>query len=129
MTCRLNAVSLAQPLAGRSVSRWRRCPGRRRWQLGTDLVARTLPAIRSQFEKGSVYRWALDPWARGAFAVFRPGQMTTLMPRLSRPEGDIHFAGEHTSPWMGWMEGALESGERAAREVLAGRSERRDAVR
>jgi monoamine oxidase len=96
---------------------------------GTDLVARTLPAIRSQFEKGSAYRWGLDPWARGAFAVFRPGQMTTLMPDLSRPEGDIHFAGEHTSPWMGWMEGALESGERAAREVLAGRSERRDAVR
>jgi monoamine oxidase len=31
----------------------------------------------------------------------------------------MHFAGEHTSPWTGWMEGALESGERAAREVLA----------
>lgn len=86
---------------------------------GADLVARTFPAMRAGFEKGSVYRWAVDPWSRGAFAVFLPGQMTAMMPEIPRAEGRIHFAGEHTSPWMGWMEGALESGERAAREVLA----------
>jgi monoamine oxidase len=40
------------------------------------------------------------------------------MPEISGPEDRIHFAGEHTSPWTGWMEGALESGERAAREIL-----------
>ena len=40
------------------------------------------------------------------------------MPVMARPENGIHFAGEHTSPWTGWMEGALQSGERAAREVL-----------
>jgi monoamine oxidase len=85
---------------------------------GADLVARTFPPMRAGFEKGSVYRWALDPWSRGAFAVFQPGQMTSLMPDIARPEGRIHFAGEHTSSWMGWMEGALESGERAAREAL-----------
>ena len=85
---------------------------------GTDLVAATFPAMRGAFQKGSVYRWALDPWSRGAFAVFHPGQMTSMMPDVARPEGRIHFAGEHTSAWMGWMEGALESGERAAREVL-----------
>jgi monoamine oxidase len=42
-----------------------------------------------------------------------------MMPLVSKPEGRLHFAGEHTSSWMGWMEGALESGERAAREVLS----------
>jgi monoamine oxidase len=45
--------------------------------------------------------------------------MTSLMPEISRPEDTVHFAGEHTSSWMGWMEGALESGERAAHEALA----------
>ena len=65
-----------------------------------------------------MYRWVRDPWSRGAFAVFHPGQMTTMMPDIARPEGRVHFAGEHTSSWMGWMQGALESGERAAREVL-----------
>jgi len=37
---------------------------------------------------------------------------------LASAENGLHFAGEHTSIWTGWMEGALESGERAAREVL-----------
>jgi monoamine oxidase len=41
-----------------------------------------------------------------------------MMPGISTPEGRVHFAGEHTSGWMGWMEGALRSGERAASEVL-----------
>jgi monoamine oxidase len=87
-------------------------------RFGTGLVAQTFPTLRASFEKGVVYRWGRDPWSRGAFAVFHPGQMTAMMPDIARPEGRVHFAGEHTSSWMGWMQGALESGERAAREVL-----------
>jgi monoamine oxidase len=92
--------------------------------VGVNLVADAFPAIRSEFEKGAVYRWSAEPWTRGAFAVYRPGQMTTLMPVLASAESGLHFAGEHTSVWTGWMEGALESGERVAREVLtaAGRA-------
>ena len=86
---------------------------------GVDLVADAFPAIRSEFEKGAVHRWSTDPWAQGAFVLYRPGQMTELLPQLGASEDGMHFAGEHTSPWSGWMEGALESGERAAREVLA----------
>jgi monoamine oxidase len=86
---------------------------------GVDLVADAFPAIRSEFEKGMVYRWTVDPWARGAFAQYRPGQLTEVLPPLAAAEDGLHFAGEHTSPWTGWMEGALESGERVAREVLA----------
>jgi monoamine oxidase len=87
--------------------------------VGIDRVADAFPDIRSEFEKGAVYRWSAEPWTRGAFAVYRPGQMTTLMPVLASAESGLHFAGEHTSVWTGWMEGALESGERAAREVLS----------
>jgi hypothetical protein len=54
--------------------------------------------------------------------------MSAIMPDITRPEGRIHFAGEHTSSWMGWMQGALESGERAANEVLEGASARTNAV-
>jgi monoamine oxidase len=43
--------------------------------------------------------------------------MRTLLPAIARPEGRVHFAGEHTSPWAQWMQGALESGLRAAREI------------
>jgi monoamine oxidase len=87
-------------------------------KFGIGLAADAFPAIGSQVEKGVVQRWAAEPWSRGAFAVFGPGQMSALMPSIARPENGLHFAGEHTSSWTGWMEGALESGERAAREVL-----------
>jgi monoamine oxidase len=40
-----------------------------------------------------------------------------LMPHIATPEGRIHFAGDHTSPSPAWMEGAIESGHRAAEEV------------
>jgi monoamine oxidase len=85
---------------------------------GVDLVADAFPGIRSAFEKGVIHQWAQDRWSQGAFVAFAPGQMTALVPELARPEDRVHFAGEHTSSWMGWMEGALESGERAAREML-----------
>jgi monoamine oxidase len=88
-------------------------------RFGVDLTGRVFSGMRSQFETGTAIRWAYEPWSRGAFAVFHPGQMTSIMPAIAQPEGRVHFAGEHTSSWMGWMEGALESGERAAREVLA----------
>jgi monoamine oxidase len=86
---------------------------------GLGLAREVFPEIAGDFEKGFVQSWSDEPWARGAFAAFRPGQMTVLMPEIARPEGRVHFAGEHTSPWMGWMEGALRSGERAAQEILA----------
>jgi monoamine oxidase len=73
--------------------------------------------LDSQFESGLSQIWHEDPWARGGFTYFEPGQMTTLLPVAQRAEGRIHFAGEHTSAWHGWMNGALESGNRAADEV------------
>jgi monoamine oxidase len=73
--------------------------------------------LDSGYEGGTSQIWHEDKFARGAFAYFEPGQMTTLLPIAQRPEGRVHFAGEHTSAWHGWMNGALESGNRAAAEV------------
>jgi monoamine oxidase len=86
-------------------------------QGGSELAEDAFPRVRGELEKEVSVRWREEPWARGAFAAFRPGQMK-LLTEIARPEGRLHFAGEHTSPWMGWMEGAIESGERVAREVL-----------
>jgi monoamine oxidase len=76
-----------------------------------------LPAVREHYEGGASVCWDEDEWARGAYAWFKPGQMESLLPHIARPEGRVHFAGDHTSPWPGWMNGALQSGARAAREV------------
>jgi monoamine oxidase len=88
-----------------------------RVQFALSQLQRIFPGLSGDFERGVSKSWDEDPWARGAFAYFRPGQMLSLLPHIVRPEGRVHFAGEHTSPWSGWMEGALESGLRAAREV------------
>jgi monoamine oxidase len=87
-------------------------------KFGKEVAAEGFPQMHVNFERGVAWRWELERWSRGAFAVFHPGQMASMMPEIPRPEGRVHFAGEHTSAWMGWMEGALESGGRAAREVL-----------
>ncbi len=80
-------------------------------------VAQIHPSITTEFEVGAVHAWYDDPWARGAFALFEPEQQTRLQPAIVAPEGRIHFAGEHTSLYHAWIQGALESGIRAAREV------------
>lgn len=76
-----------------------------------------LPRLYEYYEGGASVCWDDEKWTRGAYAWFRPGQMEALLPHLTRPEGRVHFAGDHTSPWPGWMNGALQSGCRAAREV------------
>jgi monoamine oxidase len=73
--------------------------------------------LDNQYTGGTSQIWHEDQFARGGFTYFEPGQMATLLPIAQRPEGRIHFAGEHTSAWHGWMNGALESGNRAAEEV------------
>lgn len=64
--------------------------------------------------------WEDDPWVRGGYAVFDPSFDPGLRQWLARPAGPILFAGEHTSQrWQGYMNGAIESGRRAAAEVRA----------
>ena len=81
------------------------------------LVEKVHPRVRREFEVGATKCWDENEWARGAYAWYKPGQMATLLPHVARPEGRIHFAGEHASSLFGWMQGALESGNRAAREI------------
>ena len=90
-----------------------------RIRFALDGTEQLFPGTRENFERGASKSWDEDEWARGAYACCEPGQMRALLPHIARPEGRIHFAGEHTSAWFGWQEGALESGRRAAEEVNA----------
>ena len=63
--------------------------------------------------------WTGDPWSGGSYAAFGPGQMTKYWGYAARPEGRVHFAGEHTSTYsQGFLNGGVESGQRAAIEVM-----------
>jgi monoamine oxidase len=85
----------------------------------TSDLATLYPGITEQYEAGTSKCWDEDEWSRGAYAWFKPGQMARFLPVLGRAEGRIHFAGDHTSPTPGWMEGALHSAERVVREIGA----------
>jgi monoamine oxidase len=62
--------------------------------------------------------WEHDPWSRGGYAVFGPRFDPRLRPMLGASHGRVLFAGEHTSErWQGFMNGAVETGLRAARDV------------
>lgn len=76
-----------------------------------------LTGSRESAETVRFHSWNLDPWAKGAYCHFAPGQVASLHPHIAPPVGNIHFAGEHTSTVEAGMEGALESGERVAAEI------------
>jgi monoamine oxidase len=65
-------------------------------------------------------RWDEDEWAGGGYVYFERGFDPRLRDWLARPFGRVVFAGEHTSErWQGYVNGAVESGQRAAAEVQA----------
>jgi monoamine oxidase len=88
-----------------------------RVQWGRKVFTQALPAAANSIEGGATYAWANDPWARGAYAHFLTGQVTTLRPHLNAPVERLHFAGEHTAENNSGMEGALESAERVVAEI------------
>jgi monoamine oxidase len=82
-----------------------------------EQVERVFPGLRKHVEYATSQCWDNDQWAGGATRLMNVGQVLPFHAEARRPEGLIHFAGEHTSTWFAWMNGAIESGSRAAHEV------------
>lgn len=85
-----------------------------------DALDEMLPGIASA-QVGDMWLdyWAKDPWIRGSYAAFLPGNMTSFLGLMGRSEGRAHFAGEHTSVYsQGYLNGGAESGSRVAAEIL-----------
>ena len=91
-----------------------------RVRLAVDNIDKVFPGFHDNFESATSKCWDEDEYARGAYACFKPGQMREMYPAASKPEGRVFFAGEHTSATCAWMQGALESGYRAAKEINEG---------
>jgi monoamine oxidase len=80
-----------------------------------------LPGITGAWNgKATVDSWPTYPWTKGSYAYWKVGQYTRFSGAESEVSGTCHFAGEHTSQdFQGYLNGAVESGRRAASEVLA----------
>jgi monoamine oxidase len=76
------------------------------------------PAARGQLEIAGFKSWQSDRFSGGDWACWAPGQVVDAVPALKAPAGQVHFCGEHTALSNRGMEGAMESGERAALELL-----------
>lgn len=64
------------------------------------------------------YYWGNDQHTMGAYALYGKGQVFGIQPILLKPHERVYFAGEHLADWQGFMEGAVVTGEEAARAVL-----------
>lgn len=76
------------------------------------------PSMKGRIGKGKVVNWSDQPWTRGTFLHMRPGEISKFGNVVANKHGRIHFAGEHTALLASGLEGAMESGERAAVEIM-----------
>ena len=110
-------ILLASYTWSQDALRWGAMDEETRLEEALDDVDRIHPGIRDVYEVGASHAWYNDRYANGAFALFAPEQQTQLQADIVRPEGRIYFAGEHCSLYHAWIQGALESGIRAAQEI------------
>jgi len=80
--------------------------------------ARLRPASKGQLTVAAMHSWAADPFAAGDWAIFQPGQVREFRAAMAKPHQRLFFCGEHTAIGSRGMEGAFESAERVALEVL-----------
>lgn len=103
-------------IVGREAARWSsRDPGERRAEVLAAFAPLTDEPPLDYLERD----WGSDPWAAGCVPGLPPGALASGA-RWREPIGRVHVAGTETAvAWPGYMEGAIEAGERAAAEVLA----------
>jgi monoamine oxidase len=85
-----------------------------------DCFARMFGPRAAQPDRYVERLWAEEEWSRGCYGCHMPtGAWTNYGPALREPIGPLHWAGaEYATVWNGYMDGAVRSGEQAARAVL-----------
>ncbi len=81
-------------------------------------IERIRPSAKGKLEARYIKSWLRDPFAGGDYAVWKPGQVPEFLHPVGQAHGRIYFCGEHTALSNRGMEGAMESGERAAFEIM-----------
>lgn len=74
--------------------------------------------VSDKIMKQMTYNWGVDEYSKGAYALYKINQWYTVMPTLKSKFKNVYFAGEHLADWQGFMEGAINTGEEAADEII-----------
>jgi monoamine oxidase len=88
-----------------------------RIRLAVGEVEKLFSGSSDQVEHAATVAWPNEEYTRGSYMALAPGQVTAHWETLMEPAGRLFFAGEHATPIQGFMEGAVESGQRAAHVV------------
>jgi len=81
-------------------------------------LAKIRPSTAEKVKIAKVVSWGNDPYAKGAYANYLPGQVSQLKPVMADPWHRIHFAGEHTAVATPGMESTIETAQRATNEII-----------
>jgi monoamine oxidase len=108
-------------IGGHEARVWQRRSKAERQAAALECFARYFGAEARSPRQVVEINWASELWSGGCpVALFQPGTLYDFGEALRAPHGRIHWAGTETSTyWNGYMDGAVRSGERAAKEVLA----------
>ena len=107
-------------VVGSQARQWSAQPLSDRQRRVTGALKRYFGEEAGAFQEYRELDWGAEPWSRGCpVGGLPPGVLTHSFAHLRKPEGRIHWGGtESATEWIGYMEGAIQSGERAADEVL-----------
>jgi monoamine oxidase len=86
-------------------------------RLALEDLAVHFPQAKDHFVLGRAFDWTSDPWCLGGFSISPPSYALRHYENSWLVENRLHFAGEHSAEWTGFIEGALDSAERVATEV------------
>lgn len=103
---------------GANSRRLDRMPPAERGRLAIETIERIRPSTRGVFEFVGAHSWETEPFSGGCSHQYVPGRVVTWSHEMGKPYHGLHFAGEHLRRFEVGMESAMESGERAAREII-----------
>jgi monoamine oxidase len=86
-------------------------------QLAVTEIDKLFPGSSELIENTATVAWPNEPYTRASYAALAPGEVTSHWKTLFEPAGRLFFAGEHATPIQGFMEGAVESGQRVAATI------------
>ncbi|MCI0554963.1 MAG: FAD-dependent oxidoreductase [Anaerolineae bacterium] len=90
-----------------------------RVQLAVAEIEKFFPGSSDLIEHTATAAWPNEPFTRGSYMALAPGEVTAHWQTLFEPAGRLFFAGEHATAIQGYMEGAVESGQRAAASIIS----------
>lgn len=109
---------LVAVIGGLKGDRLDQLPAKERGEFVIREIERLRPSTKGKLEVTGVHSWSQQPFVYGCRHSYEPGQMRRFVHDMIKPHGRLHFAGEQTRRLEIGMESAMESGERAAFEVL-----------